>query len=183
MEPRASGLLGQCSTLSYILLLSVRTAICPHPLLTMISAISVMPLGNQKPQPHTGPSILTAQAPPSLTSYLTASLTSNAPFLLPVPYPCPQHVVGTVRVCGNHAPRGALLRPPSAEAQSVMLLLPSLPNSEQRNILGAFPSIVGLTPSNYLPEVAGFAFGPVRQPVYSVPLQTTPPGPRLRSVY
>lgn len=110
MEPRASGLLGQCSTLSYILLLSVRTAICPHPVLTMISAISVMPLGNQKPQPHT------AQVPPSLTSYLTASLTSNAPFILPVPYPCPWHVVGTVRVCGNHAPRGALLRPPSAKA-------------------------------------------------------------------
>lgn len=71
--------------------------------------------------------------------------------------------------------------------RSVMLFLPSLPNSEQRNILGAFPSIVGLTPSNYLLEVAGFAFGPnvgpVRQPVYSVPLQTTPPGPPLRSVY
>lgn len=83
--------------------------------------------------------------------------------------------------------RGSAETPQVQKPRSVMLLLPSLPNSEQRNILGAFPSIVGLTPSNYLPEVAGFAFGPnvrpVRQPVYSVPLQTTPPGPPLRSVY
>ena len=113
MEPRTSGLLGQCSTLSYILLLTVRTAICPHPLLTRASTISGMPLGNQKPQPHTSPSVLAAFSH-KLLDHITCQQSSLFT-------PCPWCVVGTVRIGVDHALQGTLLRPRGQKLQSLML--------------------------------------------------------------
>lgn len=174
MEPRASGLLGQCSILSYILLLSVRTAICPHPLLTMASTISGMPLGNQKPQSHTSPSVLTAFSHKLLDHIACQQSSLFTPCSLPRSLVCG---VDSQDRCGS-CTSGDSAETPSAKTPKPDA---SILNSAEK-CSECFPPPhphCGLT-SNYLLEAAGFAFGPniklVPKAVHSFLIWTMPTG-------